>query len=74
MDKNERNRDVREEREVVREDTNRLRADGKERHNNSTRKVNKLWMWLGVLVLIFILLWWLFAIGTFDDMLGVFNG
>lgn len=71
MDNKDRNR---EDRELVREDTNALRANGKKRHNNSTRKVNKLWMWLGVLVLVFILLWWLFAIGTFDDMLGVFNG
>ena len=42
--------------------------------NNSTRKVNKLWLWLGVLILIFILLWWLYSIGTFEAITGVDNG
>lgn len=35
---------------------------------------NRLWVWLGVLVLIFILLYWLFAIGTFGDLANWFNG
>ncbi|MDE6192561.1 MAG: hypothetical protein K2M83_01075 [Muribaculaceae bacterium] len=35
---------------------------------------NRLWVWLGVLVLIFILLYWLFAIGTFGDLADWFNG
>ena len=44
------------------------------RHNNSTRKVNRLWLWLGVLILVFILLWWLYSIGTFEALTGVANG
>ena len=31
-------------------------------------------MWFGVLVLVFILLFWLFAIGTFGDLADWFNG
>lgn len=51
-----------------------LPAEGKNKKRNSTVKTNKLWLWLGVVVLIFILLYWLFAIGTFEDFLGIFNG
>lgn len=39
-----------------------------------TQRSNRLWVWLGVLVLIFILLYWLFAIGTFGDLANWFNG
>ena len=49
-------------------------AHGKNKKNQDTVKTNRLWVWLGVIVLIFILLYWLFAIGTFEDMLGYFNG
>lgn len=66
--------EFRKERELVREDANGLRADGKKRHNKSTRKINKLWLWLGVLILIFILLWWLWTLGTFADLTGATNG
>lgn len=51
-----------------------MEARGKNQKNESTRKTNKLWLWLGVLFLIFILLYWLFSIGIFEDMLAVFNG
>lgn len=37
-------------------------------------RTSRLWVWLGVLVLIFILLYWLFAIGTFGDLANWFNG
>lgn len=74
MDNRDRNEEIRKDRELVRDEADQIRAHSKKHHNNSTRKINKLWLWLGVLVLVFILLWWLFAIGTFDDMLGVFNG
>ncbi len=39
-----------------------------------TQRSSRLWVWLGVLVLIFILLYWLFAIGTFGDLANWFNG
>ena len=59
---------------------NEMRHEGKNlqenRQNNDmgTPRTNRLWLWLGVLVLIFILLYWLFAIGTFGDLANWFNG
>lgn len=66
--------EIRKEREEVRSETNSLRYDGKKRKNEGTKKVNNLWLWFGVLVLIMILLWWLWSIGIFEDMTGVTNG
>lgn len=54
--------------------TDAARANHIERENNTTRKNNKLWLWLGVLILVFILLYWLFSIGMFEDLSGVSNG
>ena len=57
-----------------------IRHEGKneqrERRDNDFQpsRTNRLWVWLGVLVLIFILLYWLFAIGTFGDLANWFNG
>lgn len=51
-----------------------LTARGKNNKRKSTVRINKLWLWFGVLVLIFILLFWLFAIGTFGDLADWFNG
>lgn len=55
-------------------EVNSLRAEHKVEHNNSSRRINRLWLWLGIIILIFILFWWLFSIGTFEDLLGVANG
>lgn len=49
-------------------------AEGKDNKRKGTMRTNRLWLWLGVIILVFILLYWLFAVGTFEDMLGVFNG
>lgn len=51
-----------------------LPARGKERKRRNTVKINRLWLWFGVIVLVFILLFWLFAIGTFGDLANWFNG
>ena len=51
-----------------------LRARGRKRHNENMRRVNQLWIWLGVLFLVFILLWWVWSIGTFEDLAAFFNG
>lgn len=56
-------RDPRESMEI-----NRLRADEKIRKNESTRKINRLWMWLGIIILLFILFWWIFSIGGFETL------
>ena len=53
---------------------NSMTAEGKNKKRKDTGSTNRLWVWLGVIVLIFILLYWLFAIGTFEDMMGFFNG
>lgn len=55
-------------------EANRLKAEGRDRFRNGSRKVNRLWLWFGVLVLIAILLYWLFSIGLFEDMVGAING
>lgn len=49
-------------------------ADAKNRKRADTGKTNRLWLWLGILILIFILIWWLYTIGTFEDLAGYFNG
>ncbi len=73
MDSKERNN--REDRPVNADMiANSMKAEGRERHRESTRKINRLWMWLGVLVLIAILLYWLFSIGLFESLTGVANG
>lgn len=51
-----------------------LKANGKKRKNNSTTRINKLWLWFGILILIVILFWWLFSLGLFGDATGAFNG
>lgn len=53
---------------------NSLRAHGRKKSNDRTRNVNKLWLWLGVLLLVAILLYWLFSIGIMESMSGYFNG
>jgi cytochrome c-type biogenesis protein CcmH/NrfG len=47
---------------------NSLRAEGRDRRRENTKKVNRLWLWLGILVLVAILLYWLFSIGLFESM------
>ena len=57
-----------------------MRHAGKEVRENRQnddilpQRGSRLWVWLGVLVLIFIILYWLFAIGTFGDLANWFNG
>lgn len=51
-----------------------LRANGKNEKRRDTKRINKLWLWLGVLVLLAILLWWLFTYVIFADSVGAFNG
>ena len=51
-----------------------LKAESKRRERKSSIRVNKLWLWLGVLVLIAILIWWLFTYVLEVDLFGGFNG
>lgn len=72
MDKREKH--VRENAPHHEADNENLLSKGKNQQQNGIAKSNRLWIWLGVIVLIFILLYWLFAIGTFEDLIGYFNG
>jgi hypothetical protein len=74
MDTKDTRNEIRKEHGLANEEAQKLRAEGKIRKNNGTRRVNRLWLWLGVLILIFILLWWLYSIGTFEALTGVTNG
>ncbi|MDE6096806.1 MAG: hypothetical protein K2G52_11515 [Muribaculaceae bacterium] len=49
---------------------NSLKAEGRERHRENTRKINRLWLWLGILVLVAILLYWLFSMGMMKAIAG----
>lgn len=50
-----------------------LKAEERENQRSTTRNLNKLWIWLGVLVLVALLLWWIFSIGFVEDTTGVTN-
>lgn len=52
----------------------RLKEEGRIRKEEGTKRSSRLWIWLGVLVLVFIIIYWLFAIGTFGDLQNWFNG
>ena len=47
------------------------RQRNQERRN--TWYSNRLWLWLGVLVLVALLLWWIFSIGFVEDTTGFTN-
>lgn len=51
-----------------------LKAEGKNNKRNSTTRINKLWLWLGVLILVAILIWWLFTYVIAADTVGAING
>lgn len=68
-----RERHIREN-ESQNQTANELRANAKNRKNSNILKNNRLWLWLGVIILIFILFWWIFGIGTAEDIVGTANG
>lgn len=68
-----RERHIREN-ESQNQTANELRANAKNRKNSNILKNNRLWLWLGVIILIFILFWWIFGIGTAEDIVGTSNG
>ncbi len=68
------NKPVREDQELPNQKAEELMAEGKRKKNNGKRKVNNLWLWLGVIILIFILVWWLWTVGMVEDTTGITNG
>ena len=69
-------RHIKENNEPVHSDmiADSLKAHGRNRKRETTAKNNRLWLWLGVLVLIAILLYWLFSIGIIGSLTDSFNG
>lgn len=65
---------IEEARNEGRSEANELRVSARERKNRNTKKINRLWLWFGVMILIFILLYWLWTIGLFEDVTGISNG
>lgn len=51
-----------------------MKAEEKNKHRENTRRINRLWLWLGILVLVAILLYWIFSIGLLESLTGVANG
>lgn len=47
---------------------NSLRVDAKKRSQATISKNNRLWLWLGILVLVAILLYCLFSLGLFGAL------
>lgn len=58
----------------MRHEGKKLQEQRQDNNDIEPSRTSRLWVWLGVLVLIFILLYWLFAIGTFGDLANWFNG
>lgn len=52
----------------------KLKEEGRERKEEGVRRSNSLWIWLGAIILVFIIIYWLFTIGTFGDLQNWFNG
>ena len=52
---------------------NSLRAEERNQERGTTGRMNRLWLWLGVLILVAILLWWIFTIGFAEDVTGYTN-
>lgn len=52
----------------------RMKEEGRIRKEEGSKRSSNLWIWLGVIVLVFIIIYWLFAIGTFGDLANWFNG
>lgn len=50
-----------------------MKAEQKDKQREHTRRMNKLWIWLGVIILVIILLWWIFSIGFVEDATGFTN-
>ena len=42
-------------------------AEQKNKKRETTKKMNRLWIWLGVLLLVAILLWFIFGLGLFES-------
>lgn len=74
MDTNEKKQEIENKAFQEMREEGRIKEEGRLRKEEGTNRSSRLWIWLGVLVLVFILIYWLFAIGTFGDLQNWFNG
>lgn len=51
-----------------------LHAAGRNVQREGKGRSSRLWIWLGVIVLVFILIYWLFTLGVIEDIIGITNG
>lgn len=74
MDTNEKKQEMENKAFQKMREEDRLKEEGRLRKEESTNRSSRLWVWLGVLLLVFIIIYWLFAIGTFGDLQNWFDG
>ncbi|MCM1377803.1 MAG: hypothetical protein NC097_00735 [Clostridium sp.] len=69
-------RNLEERKETIIPDATReeLRAEGRSAQREGKSRSSRLWIWLGVIVLVFILIYWLFTLGVIEDVIGITNG
>jgi hypothetical protein len=51
-----------------------IMADGRNRRRQRTERISRLWLWLGISILLFILIYWMFTVGIWSDMIAYLNG
>lgn len=51
-----------------------MEMNDNEKRTSRSGKTSRIWLWIGVIVLIAIILYWIFCIGTAGDLAGSFNG
>jgi flagellar biosynthesis/type III secretory pathway M-ring protein FliF/YscJ len=67
---------MRTENELEEETLRELRRDIESRNRkfSNYKRNNRWWIWFGILVLIFILIWWLWTVGIFGDAIIRYKG
>lgn len=56
------------------EEAHKLKSRDKKRREKHASQINGLWIWLGIIILVFILIWWLWTIGIFDNLESMIKG
>lgn len=74
MDTNEKKQKIEDRAFEEMREEGRLKEEGRLRKEEGAKRSSNLWIWLGVIVLVFIIVYWLFAIGTLGDLSNWFNG
>lgn len=48
-----------------------MEAEQRDQQREHTRRMNRLWIWLGVMILVAILIWFIFGLGLFEAAGGM---